>query len=84
MESYRTSDLALASFLKMEGHEHATLEIVDGDNRSAVWMYLRNARIDKLLEDYSAGRARVEPKTFLSVTKDVRSTMFEALDAAAS
>lgn len=63
---YKTSDIVLASFLRLSGHEIARIEktgmkgtfVFDGIN-------------DDLIHEYDLGRAKVEPVAFNNTIKSL-------------
>ena len=75
-EPLRTQDLALATYLNLEGHQHERLEMID--RRAAVWVFPGDG-CRLRAEDYHDGRAEVEPKAFATKLREVRDELYAFL-----
>lgn len=81
METYRTNDMALAAYLTMEGHLAQSLERMHERARSVVWTFAKVGNLMQLVDDYQSERANVDPLVFTQTLSDVRSSMYEFLQA---
>lgn len=63
---YKTSDIVLASYLRLSGHEIARIEKV-GMKGTFVFVDID----DDLIQTYDFGRARVEPVAFNNTIKSL-------------
>jgi len=83
MKAYRTSDLALASYLRANGVRHLTMELIEfpGTDRQdqAEWVFTVTPRFQVLLDDYNHGEAMVEPRKFNQYLRQVRNELYAFL-----
>lgn len=80
-EELKTRDLALTTFLKLEGHAPARLELIQGGERPfAIWVFERNASLEALINDYENGNAQVEPLAFTRETRSTRDELYQYLN----
>lgn len=75
----RTSDLALATFLNLDGHSHTALEMLD--KRAAVWVFNGNGEVHAAAEAYHDGTATVDPRVFMQEVREVRDELYKFLKA---
>ena len=74
--SYRTDDLALVTFLRCRGYNHA--EMVK-DGRTCHWVFPVNGSLLELVDEYFADEAYVEPRDFMRKVALVRKEMYAFL-----
>lgn len=74
----RTTDLALATTLRLGGYEPQRMEL--NDDRNAVWVFLGDGGLHKLAEDYHDGQAEVEPKDFNQMLGRTRGQLYRFLN----
>lgn len=83
MQAHRTSDLALATYLRANGVRHLTMELIefpDSDRQDqAEWVYTVTPRFKVLLEDYTSGMALVEPRRYNQYLRQVRNELYQFL-----
>lgn len=83
MEAHRTSDMALATYLRANGIRHLTMELVefpDTDRADqAEWVFTVTPRMKTLLDDYTNGHALVEPRRYNSILRQVRNELYAFL-----
>lgn len=83
MQAHRTSDLALATYLRANGVRHLTMELIefpDSERQDqAEWVYTTTPRFLALLEDYTKGDALVEPKRYNQYLRQVRNELYAFL-----
>lgn len=72
----KTKDLALATTLRVEGHEPIRMEI--NDDREGVWVF--NGSADRLATEYHDGDSRVEPRTYNIMLRRTRDELFRFLN----
>lgn len=60
-EFYRTNDMAMSTFLKLNQHD---LQAVRWESGTCYWIFRVTDAILDLVEDFTAGRALVEPKAY--------------------
>jgi hypothetical protein len=73
----RTSDLALATFMNLQGHRHLRLEMVD--RRSACWVFSPTEAASVSWEVYQDGDAGVEPLAYSRKLREVRDELYQFL-----
>lgn len=73
----RTTDLALATTLRLNGYEPLKMEI--NDDRHGVWVFKGDGALHALAEDYHDGCAEVEPKDFNVHLARTRSQLYKFL-----
>jgi len=76
---FKTRDLALATYLNLRGHRHSRMERL---HAFGYWFFDRDASLDKLVMDYKAGVAKVEPREFVRTLASVREELFAFLNGA--
>lgn len=81
METYRTNDMALAAYLVMEGHAVQSLERVHERSRSVSWVFAVVGNLMDAVASYAAEDALVDPLAYTQTLSDVRSSMYEFLQA---
>lgn len=74
---HRTSNLALAASLRLEGFRHSGMELVD---RNVAWIFDLDGDGLGVVEDFEAGQLEVEPVGFTKSLKVVRDEMYEFLE----
>jgi hypothetical protein len=72
----KTKDLALATTLRVHGHEPLRMEL--NDDREAVWVF--NGSSETVCEQYHDGRALVEPKAYNVTLRKTRDELFRFLN----
>jgi len=70
LSEFKTSDLALASFLKLEGYK--ILQVVKKNTRTAEF-YFQNVKREDLIS-YQNGSSTVEPRDFASQMRQLNQT----------
>lgn len=75
MKELRTDDLAMATFLNLNGHRHKCLEMKD--RRSAQWVFVGNGTLDAAASEYHDATARVEPLAFSRELRVVRDELYQ-------
>lgn len=68
--TYKTSDIVLASFLRLSGCSLGSIE-KDGQRGTFVFLQVPEA----LLQDYDLGHARVEPVAFNNIIKQLTTSV---------
>lgn len=72
-EYYSTSDLSLATTISL----WFPLDLVDKSNPSkALFLFVRDNELDQLIERYWRGDVLVEPKTYFSQLKNLKSRLY--------
>ena len=61
VQNYRTSDMALASFLKFSGHEP---QQVGWEGDTCYWTFRETPNLLAVVDKFAAGEALVEPKEY--------------------
>jgi hypothetical protein len=86
VETLRTADLALATYLKIEGCPIDRLEVMPGGSPKAVAEFVVSCpngataeSLWALAKDYERGAARVEPRDFAVEYRRVRDQLFAFL-----
>ena len=74
--TFRTDDLALATFLNYSGFKHLCLERKKDHKRSAEWVFDSSDELDSTVESYRDHTAKVEPLKFSMKTAEVRNEMY--------
>jgi hypothetical protein len=77
LTEFRTEQLSLAVFLKLEGNCHQKLEM-RGDK--AVWVFLVTDELIELVNDFQLDVAQVSPKEFIDELSSCRRELFKFLD----
>lgn len=75
----KTKDLALATTLRVEGHEPDRMEV--NDDREAVWVFPRDEAVDEIVADYHAEACEVEPRAYNVTLRKTRDELFNFLRA---
>jgi hypothetical protein len=84
-EPIQTSEIALAVFLIVNGHQPHQLRLrksrsEDGYiTKICIWEFDHHNSIKKLMSDYQSGQARVEPREFARTWGSVRREMNDFL-----
>lgn len=76
-ELWETDDTSLASFLTY--HEHEILSF-EWDTLKCSFVFRWSPDLDRLIDEFDEGQARVEPEKYTMVSARVRKAMFEARD----
>jgi serine/threonine-protein kinase RIO1 len=76
-QEYKTRDIAMATFLCMQGHESLRCEKIDGD-KFAVMIFKTNPELFADVDLYHSGDARVEPRAWQDKFASVRENLMEA------
>ena len=76
-EFYRTDDMALATFLKMQGHTPQTLR---WENRTCYWYFDRSESLLGMADMFIDGLANVEPKEYSRVFALTKTEFHKVLD----
>lgn len=83
MQAHRTSDLALATYLRANGVRHLTMELIefpDSERQDqAEWVYTVTPRFKALLQDYEQGDALIEPRRYSQYLRQVRNELYAFL-----
>jgi len=70
---YRTNDLALATLISL----YHPVESIDFENpRKAFFLFLRDEKLDQLVEDYWRGSISVEPKNYFDQLRQLKSRIY--------
>ena len=75
----RTTDLALATTLRVHGYLPTRLEL--NEARNGVWVYESVDGLSELVEDYHAGMCEVEPRDYNRALGRTRGELFDFLRA---
>lgn len=70
---YSSSDLAMVTTLSL-WYPIETIE--KSDPHKAVFLFKKHQNLDKLVEEFWRGEVRVEPKTFFSQLKVIKSRLY--------
>ena len=81
MELYKTNDMALAAYLVMEGHAVQRMERAHERSRSVCWVFAVVGSLMDAVAAYAAEDALVDPLAYTQTLSDVRSSMYEFLQA---
>jgi len=68
-EFHRTNDMALVTFLKMQGH---AVQMVQWDGNTCFWYFRLSDGLKSLVGEFTEGRGLVEPREYnrmFSLTK---------------
>lgn len=60
-DTYRTNDMALVTFLRMQGH---SVQEVRWEDQTCYWFFMIIGTLTTDLDAYTGGTARVEPKEY--------------------
>lgn len=71
---FRTSDMALATFLATRHIVHRGMELTGNE---VVWLIPESEALSRELDDYRLGQARVEPVEFTRQMTRTRREMFQ-------
>lgn len=72
----KTKDLALATTLRVEGHEPIRMEL--NDDREGVWVF--NGKTDLIAVKYHEGGCLVEPRSYNLTLRKTRDELFRFLN----
>lgn len=75
VKELRTDDLAMASYLNLQGFPHARLEMKD--RRSAEWVFFGDGPLHAAAESYQQCDARVEPLEFNRKLRAIRDELYQ-------
>lgn len=78
METYRSRDMAMVTFLRMNGHR--PLELNYTRERGAWWVFARSPMLTAMVQEFNLGEGRVDPKEFSRLSYETRSELFQARD----
>lgn len=79
--SFRTSDLALATYLNVKGHGHQSIDVFDGIvPPRGTWVFPETPAVFQEVSNYRAGHGLVEPKMFTVKLGEVRGELYRILD----
>ena len=81
MQEYRTNDMALAAYLVMEGHAVQRMERMHERSRSVNWVFTVVGNLPEAVAAYASEDALVDPLAYTQTLSDVRSSMYEFLQA---
>jgi hypothetical protein len=81
--NFKTTDLALATFLSMHGQSFTLSR--DGESERALFVFNpvddeENSTLRTLVSKYTLGSARVEPSKFMREVGSVRGQLYDFLD----
>lgn len=79
MKLYRTDDLALATYLNMEGLHHEHLEMAS--MKAAKWVFREDEDLLEAVSEFESGEAAVHPGDFARKLKWVRDELYQFLRA---
>jgi hypothetical protein len=71
---YITSDFYIAVFLRASGYN--VIGINKRDPRRFNFVFKNKVSMTKLLDNYFAGRAKVDPRNFTAAIKELKSLMY--------
>lgn len=74
----RTTDLALATTIRLGGWEPVRMEL--NDDRNGVWVFSGDGELHRLAEDYHDGCAEVEPKDYNAMLGKTRGQLYRFLE----
>lgn len=77
-EFYRTTDMGLASYLKLESF---TPQAVVWSDESCYWIFRMNEAIDKAADVYLGGHALVEPRRYNAMYGNTKKEFHRAMDS---
>jgi hypothetical protein len=73
-ELYKTSDLAIASFLSL----YFSVWAIEKDNTNkAEFLFKREQGLDDIIESFWRGEARVNPLAYFNALKLIKSRLYE-------
>lgn len=78
-QEIRTDDLAMATFLNLEGCQHDRLEMKD--RRSAEWVFVGGVRLRELAQEYQQAEGSVEPLAYSRELRRVRDELYTFIRA---
>lgn len=76
-EFHRVSDVALATVLTLEGHDHQDME-VDGD--TVYWLFRNTPGVTGIVDLYAEKKCLVEPREYNALFAKMKGRMFALLD----
>lgn len=76
-EFYRTNDMGMATFLKLEGHPCQDLQ---WSGTTCFWVFRVTDALLEATEDFLAGDARVEPKAYNKEYNATKREFYESKD----
>lgn len=78
-EFYRTNDMAMATYLKLEGHPSQTVLWHGG---TCYWVFRISDRLLDLADGFVGGDARVEPREYNRVFTQTKREFYDSKPAA--
>jgi hypothetical protein len=72
---YRTDDMAMATFLKMEGHSPQQIGFLENDD-NCYWWFRINDDLTDAVDCFNDGEASVEPREWARNFHNTRKQMF--------
>jgi hypothetical protein len=76
---YRTSDMALVTFLKQRGQTAQDVYYED-DTKTVYWTFVPIPTLMTLLEEFASGSATVEPKEYARIFHQTKREMYSEAD----
>jgi len=70
---YKTSDIALATTISLF---YPLIEILPQTNNKSVFVFKRDKGLEKLIEEYWSGTLKIEPKTYFSQLKQIKTRLY--------
>lgn len=78
LEFHKTNDMALVTFLKMNGH---SVQSTKWEGGTCYWFFrLSDGLVDKI-DEFTSSEARVEPKEYNRTFSQTKREFYEARDA---
>lgn len=78
-QELRTDDLAMATYLSLEGYKHDCLEMKD--RRSAEWVFNGDGDLHAAAQSYQEEQALVEPLAFSRRLRRIREELYGFIKA---
>lgn len=72
-EYFETSEMALASALLCLGHK---LDFIEKRDPKSIFTFQRDEFLDKTIQGFWAGELRVEPKSYFTCIREVKSRLY--------
>lgn len=70
---YQTSDISLATVISLF---HPLIDIQPQSNKKSLFVFKRSKKVEKLVEDYWTGALKIEPKTYFSQLKQIKTRLY--------
>lgn len=74
-EFYRTNDMAMATFLKMQSH---SVQCMTWEGRTCYWVFRITDNLLDCVEEFTAGEARVEPRGYNRVFTQTKREFYDS------